>query len=424
MYIHDNMSSVESSRQKDDLIKAQKKKQRIETAAYFAGFHLSEVGKHRMETCGDWLWMLEDDTGDKRKIERGFFCGSRWCPACAWRYSAAWGRVLMAVDRYLCADQKLLPIFVTLTVPNVPADELRGTLAHMAASWDRLIRRKAYRPWKNFARKTEVTYNAESDTYHPHYHLMVWVRPGYFGKAGGYVSHAKLLEDWRAVTGMPEITQVDVRRCRSAEQDGAAVAEVAKYVAKSSDFLLSQEVFDGFYFGLRGVRIMSLGGEAKKAVKLFRAGELDKYDPEQPDDLAEYVWRVVYSWTQDGYQERKREPVDLTEEAVARRLHAKMRVENAAAISQGFCELTGKEYRLEKGCEVVDFTPIVSPWDGNEEFPIEEHSEALQGDLDCCGEILVAPESEWALPQNPCLPRVRNCGPPGGGRVGSSELVE
>lgn len=346
---------------RDDLKKAEQKKKHVETAAYFAGFHLSELGKHRMETCGDWLQLLENDTGDKRKIERGFFCGSRWCPACAWRYSAAWGRILMAVDRYLCAEQQLVPILVTLTVPNVCAADLRATLKHMAESWDRLIRRKAFRVWGNFVRKTEVTYNAESHTYHPHYHVMIWVQRGYFN-GRSYISHNRLLVDWRSATGISEITQVDIRRCKSTEQDGAAVAEVAKYVAKSSDFLLSQDVFDGFYNGLRGVRIMSLGGEAKKAVKLFRAGKLDKYDPEQPDDLAEYVWRVVYGWMGSAYAEHSREAVNLTEEAAARRIRAEMRASDLAAMAQGFSELTGKTYHTG-GSKAVTFTPILSPWE-------------------------------------------------------------
>ena len=346
---------------RDDLKKAEQKKKHVETAAYFAGFHLSELGKHRMETCGDWLQLLENDAGDKRKIERGFFCGSRWCPACAWRYSAAWGRILMAVDRYLCAEQQLVPILVTLTVPNVCAADLRATLEHMAASWHNLIRRKAFSVWKNFVRKTEVTYNAQSDTYHPHYHVMIWVRPGYFG-GRLYISHDRLLDEWRSATRMPEITQVDVRRCKSVEQEGAAVAEVAKYVAKSSNFLLSQEVFDGFYHGLRGVRIMTLGGEAKKAAKLFRAGKLDKYDPEQPDDLAEYVWRVTYRWMGGEYAERSREPVDLVAEAAARRTYAEMRTAELAAMAQGFSELTGKTHHTG-GSKAVTFTPVLSPWE-------------------------------------------------------------
>ncbi|MBR2481818.1 MAG: protein rep, partial [Oscillospiraceae bacterium] len=282
---------------------------------------------------------------------------------CSWRYGAAWGRILMAVDRYLCEEQQLVPIFVTLTVPNVEVDKLRDTIGHMAASWKRLMQRKDYRVWSNFVRKTEVTYNAKANTYHPHYHVMIWVKPGYFGKSGGYISHDKLLSAWRAATGMSEITQVDVRRCRSAQQEGAAVAEVAKYVAKSSDYLLSQDVFDGFYMGLKGVRIMSLGGEAKKAVQLFRAGKLDKYDPEQPDDLAEYVWRVVYSWTRDGYTASSREAVDLVDEAAACRIHAEIRAADIAAIAQGFSELNGKAYRQRGGREVVSFTPVFSPWE-------------------------------------------------------------
>ncbi len=392
MYIHDNITLAKSSREIDDLCKAQEKKQHVETAAYFAGFHLSDVGKRRMETCGDWLWMLENDTGDKRKLEKGFFCGSRWCPACAWRYSAAWGRILMAVDRYLCDEQKLMPIFVTLTVQNVEADKLRGTLEHMAVAWHNLIRRKAYSAWRNFARKTEVTYNASANTYHPHYHVMIWVKPSYFKR--GYISHNRLLQDWRDATGMQEITQVDVRRCRSASQEGAAVAEVAKYVAKSSDFLLSQEVFDGFYAGLRGVRIMSLGGEARKAVQMFRAGKLAKYDPKQPDDLAEYVWRVIYAWGRDNtYSELERRPVDLKAEAAARQEQEDMRQADMEAIAQGFCELTGKEYRLERGREVVSFTPVLSPWDGAAAPPVAVHLESSQCDSDCRGEA--SPVSEY-----------------------------
>lgn len=266
----------------------------------------------------------------------------------------------MTIDRYLCHEKGLRPIFVTLTVRNVPAEQLRDTLNHMAESWKYLMQRKAYKAWRNYARKTEVTYNGE--TYHPHYHVLIWVTPGYFGKSGGYISHDKLLDDWRAATGMPEITQVDIRRCKSASQEGAAVAEVAKYTAKASDYLLSQDVFDGFYNGLHGIRVMSLAGEAKKAVTAFRRGKLDKFDPEQPDELAIYTWRVIYQWSDFGYREKVRTPINLTEETEARRLHRAMRQQDIAAIAQGFQEMTGRIYTPGGG---VRYQPVLSPWDGD-----------------------------------------------------------
>lgn len=314
MYLHDSMNPCEKSTDLDELLTAQQKKQRNKKAAVLCEKHLSAVGKQRMDDCGDWLWMLENSSQTKKKLERGFFCGNRFCPACAWRYAAAWGRALCTIDRYL-ADQSLIPLFVTLTVPNVPADQLRAQLRSMAQAWDKLIRRKRYKAWSTFARKTEVTYNKERNDYHPHYHALIWVDPSYFS-SGDYIKHAQLLSDWKAATGDSSIKHVRVQRCTSAKGTGAAVAEVAKYVAKSADYLDNgQEVFDGFYDGLHGTRIITLGGRARRALALYRAGDLLAFQPDKPDELEEYTIRAIYHWQRTGYERITEESVDLREEA-------------------------------------------------------------------------------------------------------------
>lgn len=360
LYLNHTTHRIAKSIQNDDVLLAAGKKASLTRAVEMCAPHLSEIGKHRMETCGDWLHMLETEDRSERKLERGFFCGLRFCPACAWRYSLAWGRVLCAVDRALC-DQGLVPLMATLTVRNVSADQLHDTLLHMADAWHKLIRRKEYKQvWCNYARKTEVTYNQQRNDYHPHYHVMIWVDKSYFGGKGGYISQEKLLQDWRDATGMPEITQVDLRRCRDAKQQGAAVAEVAKYVAKSSDYLTSQAAFEGFWLGLHGIRIITLGGAAKRAVSDCRAGRLKEYDPTAQADLDKYTVRAIYHWDGRRYNLTGAEDVDLMAERAAEQERRELWAQDMAAMQLGYMPADHKVYHKGGGASYV---PVKSPWD-------------------------------------------------------------
>lgn len=360
LYLNHTTHGIAKSIQNDDVLLAAGKKASLTRAVEMCAPHLSEIGKHRMETCGDWLHMLETEDRSARKLERGFFCGLRFCPACAWRYSLAWGRVLCAVDRALC-NQGLVPLMATLTVRNVPAEQLHDTLLHMADAWHKLIRRKEYkRAWAHYARKTEVTYNQQRNDYHPHYHIMVWVDKSYFGGAGGYISQAKLLKDWRDATGMPEITQVDLRRCRDAKQQGAAVAEVAKYVAKSSDYLVSQAAFEGFWGGLHGIRIITLGGAAKRTVAEFRRGALKEYDPIEQTDLDRYTVRAIYHWDGRRYNLTGAEDVDLMAEHAAEQERREMWAQDMAAMQLGYMPADHRIYHKGGG---ASYMPVKSPWD-------------------------------------------------------------
>src|SRR5699024_12465522 len=76
-----------------------------------------------------------------------------------------------------------LPIFVflTLTAPNVKADELDDEIKHYNKSFQRLMQRKEVKSAvKGYVRKLEVTYNKERDDYHPHLHVILAVNKSYF----------------------------------------------------------------------------------------------------------------------------------------------------------------------------------------------------------------------------------------------------
>lgn len=278
--------------------KLKPKKEWAAKAAPWLAKHVSATQLGYYSHCGDYLTMLADETLSKRKIETAFFCKQRLCPGCAWRASLRSAAAVSAIAQQLVAE-KYTMLFVTLTVPNVPACGLRDACLKLNADFARLMRRKAYAVWKHNIRKMEITYNAQRDDFHPHLHLVVFVRPEYFGGKGGYISQAKLLDDWRLATGIDEITQVDVRRCKNRETGSNAILEVAKYSAKASDYTSSERVYDVMYDTLYHLRTMTYSGRCKALKADYDAGRLDHL---LPSDNVQYVYRLVYRYfAEQGY---------------------------------------------------------------------------------------------------------------------------
>lgn len=305
LYLHDTTGRKKSQ---DHLsIMAEKRRYQIRVAEMLEKCVLAETYRRVLE-CGFRVTVLEDDEGSTR-FDTGFFCKHRMCPACAWRKSMGTAVVLTAISGAMVADG-YTPLMVTLTAPNCEADQLDDEILRYNHAWDKLIRRKRYRDaWGNNVRKLEVTYNQQSDTYHPHLHVMVFVRPGYFkgGERGNYISRAQLLSDWRKAYGNNNITQVDVRKAYGT--DGKNIAELSKYVAKASDFLFSEEVFKTFYYGLYGKRLFGYSGCCKDLRAAYKAGELREYIDR---DTTRYAWRVMYQDISGSgdYQETDRQIYD------------------------------------------------------------------------------------------------------------------
>lgn len=110
--------------------------------------------------------VLEQD-GNKL---RSRFCNNRWCNIC--------NRIRTAklIKGYGAAiDSMLDPRFVTLTVPNVPATELRAEIRRMISEFRKIqeLRRKHKKPLIRGIRKLEVTYNPDLQNFHPHFHFIV-----------------------------------------------------------------------------------------------------------------------------------------------------------------------------------------------------------------------------------------------------------
>ena len=107
-------------------------------------------------------------TQDGDKIT-GHYCNQRWCTVC--------NRIRIAkmIEGYGAELHQLNePYFVTLTVPNCTKDALKATIEQMNASFQKIVDVLKKRKIKLRAlRKLEVTYNADTNTYHPHFHIIL-----------------------------------------------------------------------------------------------------------------------------------------------------------------------------------------------------------------------------------------------------------
>ena len=183
------------------------------------------------------------------------FCRIALCPTCQWRRaSKLYGTLIKSLgymlDEYKLMEfdashNRLLPkprmLLLTLTVPSVSGDMLRDTIQAMATGWNRLQRVSRFiAAVKGYYRCLEVTYNSKTDTYHPHYHVLLVTTEDYFARSrSDYISHAEWLDMWRKAMRDCSITQVDIRPLRGATPSALlkSLSEVCKYTCKPSDFL-------------------------------------------------------------------------------------------------------------------------------------------------------------------------------------------
>lgn len=261
----------------------------------------------RCGECGSFILFKATKKLDKYKIHNANFCKNRFCPMCAKRKSLKDTLALTCMSQYIESVKKRRFIFLTLTVPNVVADELEEKIKEMNQGFHKLTRREKFKTAvQGYVKKLEVTFNKKENTYHPHFHVLLSVDKNYFTNSKKYLKHSEWLDEWRAVMGDESITQVDIRTFRKkTEKPYSAVNELTKYIAKDSNYLISEDVFIVFYKSLTKKRMFTFGGDFKEARDLYKKGELDYYI--EKDDTPWY-WLISMRWASGNkYQEFQRE---------------------------------------------------------------------------------------------------------------------
>lgn len=285
----------------------------------------------QLARCADRLGLrLHYSEGGElvQKVQSAHFCQQRLCPVCSWRKATAWRRRLIpGLEAFHAEHPKHKPLFLTLTVRNVPLGELRGAIRDIHAGWDRLTRRKEW-PTPFWLRRTEVTlkhaitvpsWSAPNMTgefagrrelkertqgaehpeapsggegfgplmAHPHIHALLLVPARYFGP--DYIRQTRWQQLWWEAARLDYPPVVDVRRGRAKDQGDdshrasvAAAIEAAKYISKATDLMGSPESFRELSDELAGVRMISV---SRKLAQFVRPCDID--GGEMVDELGE-----------------------------------------------------------------------------------------------------------------------------------------
>lgn len=284
------------------------KKQRNQVFQKFIKRHIGENQMDLVEDCNTFLSFVADKTLEKQKLYKANSCKNRFCPVCAWRKARKDALGLSLMMQYIKQQENKEFIFLTLTTPNVMCEELENEIKRYNNSFRKLIKRKKVGSViKGYVRKLEITYNKKRDDYNPHFHVLIAVNKSYFTDKRYYISQQEWLDLWRDVTGISEITQVQVQKIR--QNNNKELYEMAKYSGKDSDYLINQKVFDAFYKSLKGKQVLVYSGLFKEAKKKLKNGDLDYL---KEIDQTEYIYQIFYIWKQKEYLTS--ELYDLTEQ--------------------------------------------------------------------------------------------------------------
>lgn len=149
------------------------------------------------------------------------YCNSRWCLVCS-RIRTA--KAINGYYEQLNAIPQLH--FLTLTIPNVRAHQLKKAVEDMAATWRHIInktlKKSRFKDEKiNGVRKLEVTYNLVRGDYHPHYHIIIDS-----GDIGSFI-----LDNWLKRYPLANKVAQDIRPVNNDERE-KSLLELFKYSTK------------------------------------------------------------------------------------------------------------------------------------------------------------------------------------------------
>ena len=285
------------------------KEKKLANLTYAEYLQILEIKKaFRVKKCGNLLTFTKSENG--LKLYQTWFCKSRLCPLCAWRYAMKNSYELSSIlDVFYKRYPKSRFLFLTLTEENAKQGELKEKLAEMNRALYKLFQyKKVQKDLLGYVRSTEITVNRKEKSFHQHIHILLAVSPTYFGK-GHYLSQDDWSKLWQKARKLDYKPVVNIKTVSDSKKDKSLVAsakEVAKYQVKSSDYI-TEDVESDLEFlkelekALFHKRQLSFGGEFKvirKELKLEdREDDLVHVDGENTS--AAETEKIIFLWNNE-----------------------------------------------------------------------------------------------------------------------------
>lgn len=316
----------------------------------------------RLHQCGAYLefTIKRDETIDKKKFKRSYFCKRRLCPFCAWRRSLRIFSNVLRCYNYITRldfrkdnNEKSRFILITLTTENILGENLRKEVDDILKGFKRLSDYKRFKDaFNGYVRSLEIThdrepliteqmYDRKKDYYlrrglhigdkNPNYlyfnvHIHVLCHTTYKKYQDNYIDQKEkheLSKLWQKAMKINYEPVVDIRsfRARSKETKGRELAEIAKYTVKPTDYLKSdykekrrkKEDFDSEFVldvkaicyldeALAGRRLFAYGGSFKEAHKKLKLDDENLLDDKDLGVGEEYILKYYFDFDLKKYK--------------------------------------------------------------------------------------------------------------------------
>lgn len=253
--------------------------------------------------CADELVFKVTDEGFLT-LHQVWFCKSVLCPLCNWRRSLKLSYQNQEIISEAIKQQPTARfLFLTLTVKNVyDGNELDQTLKEMTKAFNRLIKYKAIsKNLLGYMRTTEVTFNDQDNSFHPHFHILLMVKSTYFKGNDNYLSQDDWTKYWQKAMKLDYTPIVNVKAVKSVTK---SVLETSKYTVKDSEYLTHEIdrdkfVVDNLETGMHRKRRIGYGllfKDIRKQLQLDDVEDGDLINVGDEEDISESAKMVYAKW--------------------------------------------------------------------------------------------------------------------------------
>lgn len=232
----------------------------------FADLDFLKVAQ-RVKDCSGTL--LFGFSGGDLKLKQAWFCRFRHCPVCTWRKSLLLKALaFQRMPEIVTANPKHRFLFLTLTVKNCDIHDLKSEIAMMNKAWKRLSQRKEFTDYVDgWVRTTEVTRNPKDNTAHPHYHVILMVKPSYFAK--GYIKHEKWRELWQHALRADYLPMINIKPIKAQKLDEVLDSKAMDLTNSQLDKGMILALCETLKYGVKVDDILG-DGEDNEANEWFR----------------------------------------------------------------------------------------------------------------------------------------------------------
>lgn len=257
----------------------------------------------KIKLCGTFIETahISDDNGTVREVVTSAnFCRERLCPMCQRRKSLKTSSDVRKLVEHLNGRGW---VHMVLTVKNCSASELNETITKLFRDSSFLITKtpEFKKAFRGALRCLEVTFNSETDTYHPHLHVLLSSDKSYNNNSRKRISRDRLRWLWWEVSGIDYMPQVHI----DSNVNEGIIAEIAKYCVKPLELDLPSskrcEVLETLHSALQGRRLMQTYGEIKTA---FKALKIDINSDSDREYVADTEQMFVYDFELSQYWKR------------------------------------------------------------------------------------------------------------------------